>query len=92
MNASDALVPASDLLEELQIITWMGEEIDTMLLRWNVYRYTTEGEPTDAIVAMHELNHQVIVRKLYLELLLKHNPDMAHGEDPPTLRTNHGGN
>lgn len=60
------LVPAKSMLEEYRKLDDLWKEAEVFLQNYKAYLYTADDVPTDAFVALLELQHDIESRKKFI--------------------------
>lgn len=60
------LIPAKDMKEEYRMLDELWKETEVLLQKYKAYVYSTEDIPSDAFVALLELQHDIDARKRFI--------------------------
>lgn len=66
MDVSKPMVPAKDKWTEYDLITNLWNDCESLLLSWKVYKFTPEDELTDAVIAITELQREIVMRRAFI--------------------------
>lgn len=66
MTASKRIVKYTDVEEEIEALGLLWKDCEAFLVKWRAYEFTLEDSPSDAFVAIFNLQQQINVRREYL--------------------------